>query len=41
VNRSTGFATPKPLPGLVDPHLLQLQDQALPLYQLLARHALG
>ena len=40
VNRSTGFGPPRPAPGLSDPHLRKLQEQALPIYDRLAAHAL-
>ncbi len=40
VNRSTGFAPPRPMPTLDDPHLLRLQDAALPIYERLAAYAL-
>lgn len=40
VNRSTGFGQPKPMPKLSDPALLRLEEEALPIYQRLAEHAL-
>jgi hypothetical protein len=39
VNRSTGFAQPPPQPVLTDPHLKELEAQALPIYERLARYA--
>ena len=41
VNRSTGFAPPRPAPVLADPHLMNLEEQALPIYDRLARYALA
>jgi hypothetical protein len=41
VKRSTGFATPAPPPRLSDPVLLRIAEQALPLYEKLARHAIA
>ena len=40
VNRSTGFAPARPAPRLDDPHLRKLEEQALPIYDRLAAHAL-
>jgi hypothetical protein len=40
VNRSTGFAPPRPMPDLTDPRLVKLAGQALPIYERLALHAL-
>ena len=40
VNRSTGFAPARPMPTLNDPRLRKLEEQALPIYDRLARHAL-
>jgi hypothetical protein len=40
VNRSTGFAPPRPMPTLHDLNLLRLQETALPIYERLAAHAL-
>jgi hypothetical protein len=40
VNRSTGFAPVRPMPTLDDPHLRTLEEQAQPIYDRLARHAL-
>ena len=40
VNRSTSFAPARPMPTLHDPHLRKLEEQALPIYDRLARHAL-
>ena len=40
VNRSTGFAPPRPIPTLSDPRLLRLEEAALPIYERLAAHAL-
>jgi hypothetical protein len=41
VNRSTGFAPPRPAPVLADSHLMNLEEQALPIYDRLARYALA
>jgi hypothetical protein len=41
VDRSTGFSRPRPTPRLNDPHLVELERQALPLYERLSAHALG
>jgi hypothetical protein len=41
VNRSTGFGAPKPVPSLDDPQLRNIEEQALPLYEKLARYALA
>jgi len=41
VNRSTGFSQPRPAPRLDDPHLMKLQDQAMPIYERLARNAVA
>jgi hypothetical protein len=41
VNRSTGFSPPRPAPKLDDPHLRKLEEQALPIYERLARYAVG
>jgi hypothetical protein len=41
VNRSTGFAPPRPAPKLDDPALRKLEKQALPIYERLARYAVG
>jgi len=38
VERSTGFAEPRPLPVLTDPHLATLADEARPIYERLARY---
>jgi len=40
VNRSTSFSPARPAPILDDPHLRKLEEQALPIYDRLARHAL-
>jgi len=40
VNRSTSFASPRPGPRLEDAHLRKLEEQALPIYDRLAVHAL-
>ena len=40
VNRSTGFGTAKPVPLLAEPHLRELEEQAMPTYERLARHTL-
>jgi len=40
VNRSTGFSPARPAPKLDDPHLRSLEEQALPIYDRLAAHAL-
>jgi len=40
VNRSTGFGLAKPVPLLDEPHLRRLEEQAMPIYERLARHAL-
>jgi hypothetical protein len=40
VNRSTGFARSSPMPKLGDPDLRRLEEQALPIYDRLARHVL-
>jgi hypothetical protein len=40
VNASTGFAAARPMPQLGDPYLQRLEEQALPLYERLAAHAL-
>jgi hypothetical protein len=36
VNRSTGFAPASARPALSDPHLLRIEEQALPIYERLA-----
>jgi hypothetical protein len=41
VHRSTGFSPPRPAPKLDDPHLRKLEKQALPIYERLARYAVG
>jgi hypothetical protein len=41
VNRSTGFEPAKSMPKLQDPAQLRLQEQALPLYEKLAKFALS
>jgi hypothetical protein len=41
VNRSTGFSPARPAPKLEDPHLTKLEEQALPIYERLARYAVG
>jgi hypothetical protein len=41
VNRSTGFEPARPMRRLKDPALLRLQEEALPLYEKLARFALS
>jgi len=41
VNRSTGFAPPREKPKISDPHLLRIQEQALPIYERLAAHSLA
>lgn len=40
VNRTTGFAPARPAPTLDDPHLEELEEQALPIYDRLAGYAL-
>jgi hypothetical protein len=40
VKNSTGFGPPKEMPKLRDPHLLRLEEQALPIYERLAAVAL-
>jgi hypothetical protein len=40
VNRSTGFGSARPAPSLSDPHLRRLEEQALPTYERLFKHAL-
>jgi hypothetical protein len=40
VRRSTGFAPPRPLQRLEDPHLRKIEARALPIYERLAAHAL-
>jgi hypothetical protein len=39
VDRSTGFAPPRPAPALENPHLRKLEEQANPIYERLARYA--
>jgi hypothetical protein len=41
VNKSTGFSPARPMPELTDPHLLRLEEQALPIYRRLAAVALA
>jgi hypothetical protein len=41
VERSTGFASPRPLPALRDPSHRRLEAEALPFYERLAAHALA
>jgi hypothetical protein len=41
VNRSTGFSKPKPAPVLDDPHLQEIEKEALPIYERLAKFALS
>jgi hypothetical protein len=38
VNRSTGFSPPRNAPSLDEPRLRKLEEQALPIYDRLARH---
>ena len=40
VNRSTGFGPARPTPVLDDAHLRKLEEQAMPIYDRLAAHAL-
>ncbi len=40
VNRSTGFARPRPQPNLTDPDLQAIEAEALPIYQWLKEQAL-
>jgi hypothetical protein len=40
VNRSSGFSPARPMPELDDPHMLRLEEQALPIYRRLAAAAL-
>lgn len=40
VNRSTGFGPARPTPMLDDPHLKEMEEEALPIYDRLAAHAI-
>jgi len=41
VDKSTGFSPARAMPALTDPHLLRLEEQALPIYGRLAAAALA
>jgi hypothetical protein len=41
VHRSSGFGPVQPMPALDDPHLLGLEEKAMPIYRRLAAHALS
>jgi hypothetical protein len=40
VARSTGFSPPRPVQALTEPHLIELEKRAMPIYDRLVAHAL-